>query len=125
MTKLYSRDHLWLEWEDDGQATVGVSRHAQEELGDILYVELPQPGTALERGKAFGLIESVKTASDLHAPADGTVLKANAALGDEPWKVNDAPEAEGWLLQIECAEPAAGEYLMDAEGYRTWLESEA
>ena len=122
MTKLYSRDHLWAEWES-GQATIGVSRHAQEELGDILYVELPQPGAALVRGKAFGLIESVKTASDLHAPADGTVREANAALGDEPWKVNDAPEDGGWLLKIECAEPAAGEYLMDAAGYAAWLES--
>ena len=71
MTKLYSRDHLWVEWEGGGRATVGVSRHAQEELGDILYVELPKPGAALERGKAFGLIESVKTASDLHAPVTG------------------------------------------------------
>lgn len=122
MTKLYSRDHLWVEWED-GRATVGVSRHAQEELGDILYVELPEPGTALERGKAFGLIESVKTASDLHAPVDGTAREANAALGDEPWKVNDAPEGDGWLLKIDCAEPAAGEHLMDEEGYLAWLES--
>lgn len=123
MTKLYSRDHLWVEWEGGGRATVGVSRHAQEELGDILYVELPQPGTALERGKAFGLIESVKTASDLRAPVDGTAREANAAFGDEPWKVNDAPEGGGWLLKIDCAEPAAGEYLMDAEGYLAWLES--
>ena len=124
MTKLYSRDNLWLEWEGGGRATVGVSRHAQEELGDILYVELPQPGAALEQGKAFGLIESVKTASDLHAPADGTVREANAALGDKPWQVNDAPEGDGWLLKIDCAEPAAGEYLMDAEGYSAWLESD-
>ena len=122
MTKLYSRDHLWVEWESGG-ATVGVSRHAQEELGDILYVELPEPGTALERGKAFGLIESVKTASDLHAPVDGTVREANAALGDEPWRVNDAPEGDGWLLRVDCAEPAAGEHLMDEEGYLAWLES--
>ena len=122
MTKLYSKDHLWVEWES-GRATVGVSRHAQEELGDILYVELPEPGAALERGKPFGLIESVKTASDLHAPADGTVREANAALGDEPWKVNDAPEGDGWLLRIDCAEPAAGEHLMNEEGYLAWLES--
>lgn len=123
MTKLYSRDHLWVEWEGGGRATVGVSRHAQEELGDILYVELPELGAALERGKAFGLIESVKIASDLHAPVDGTAREANAALGDEPWQVNDAPEAGGWLLKIDCAEPAAGEYLMDAERYLAWLES--
>ena len=123
MTKLYSRDHLWVEWED-GRATVGVSRHAQEELGDILYVELPEPGAALERGKAFGLIESVKIASDLHAPVDGTVREANAALGDEPWRVNDAPEDDGWLLRVDCAEPAASEHLMDEAGYLAWLESE-
>ena len=115
---LYSRDHLWVRFDADGPMVVGVSDHAQRELGDILYVELPAAGGALRAGEAFGVIESVKTASDLHAPVDGTVARVNAALGDEPWRVNDAPEGAGWLLEVDGAAPAASDYLLDAAAYR-------
>ena len=114
---LYSRDHLWVRT-DDGPATVGISEHAQEQLGDILYVELPQTGTVLQAGESFGVIESVKTASDLIAPVDGTVTEVNPVLGDEPWRVNDAPLGDGWLLRVECAPPVPGDYLMDEDTYR-------
>ena len=115
--RCYSQDHLWLESDGSGVARVGVTRYAQEELGDILFVELPEPGTELVQGKSFGVIESVKTASELIAPASGRVLEANALLREEPWWVNDSPEAEGWILRMSCAEPDPCASLMDAQAY--------
>ena len=114
---LYSRDHLWVRAEAGGRARIGVTAHAQSELGDILYVDLPEAGSALCAGEAFGVIESVKTASDLHAPVDGTVAAVNASIKDEPWQVNDAPEDAGWLLEIACAPLAPSDYLMDEAAY--------
>ncbi len=113
----YSEDHLWLEPDGSGGATVGVTRYAQEELGDILFVELPEPGTELVQGQSFGVIESVKTASELIAPASGRVMAVNEVLREEPWQVNDSPEGEGWILKMSCAESDPGASLMDAGAY--------
>ena len=115
--RCYSRDHLWLESDGSGGATVGVTRYAQEELGDILFVELPEPGTELVQGQSFGVIESVKTASELIAPASGKVVEANELLREEPWQVNDSPEGDGWILKMNCAEADPCAALMDAEAY--------
>jgi len=115
--RCYSQDHLWLELDGSGGATVGVTHYAQEELGDILFVELPEPGTELVQGQSFGVIESVKTASELIAPASGRVVAANEALREEPWQVNDSPEGEGWILKMNCAEADPCASLMDADAY--------
>ena len=96
---------------------MGVTHYAQEELGDILFVELPEPGTELVQGQSFGVIESVKTASELIAPASGQVVAANEALREEPWQVNDSPEGEGWILKMNCAEADPCASLMDADAY--------
>ncbi len=114
----YSRDHVWLRPEPDGTAAVGVTTYAQAELGDILFVELPEVGAELTQAQAFGVIESVKTASDLFAPASGRVTAVNEKLREEPWLVNDSPQEQGWILKMEAAAPELGDYLMDAEAYR-------
>ena len=116
--RCYGQDHLWLEPDGSGMAKVGVSHYAQEELGDILFVELPEPGTELVQGQSFGVIESVKTASELIAPASGQVVEVNELLREEPWQVNDSPEGDGWILKMSCAEPDPCASLMDAEAYR-------
>ena len=116
--RVYSRDHLWLEWVADGTAIVGVTTHAQEELGDILFVELPEIGAELTQAQAFGVIESVKTASDLFAPASGRVTAVNEKLREEPWLVNDSPQEQGWILKMAATAPETGGYLMDADAYR-------
>lgn len=115
--RCYSQDHLWLEPDEPGRAAVGVTRYAQEELGDILFVELPEPGTELVQGQSFGVIESVKTASELIAPATGRVAEVNEVLREEPWQVNDSPEDDGWILKMDCAESDPCASLMDADAY--------
>ena len=115
--RCYSQDHLWLEPDGSGTVAVGVTRYAQEELGDILFVELPEPGAELVQDQSFGVIESVKTASELIAPASGRVVEVNEGLREEPWQVNDSPEGDGWILKMSCAEPDPCASLMDAEAY--------
>lgn len=115
--RCYSQDHLWLEPDGSGRAAAGVTRYAQEELGDILFVELPEPGTELVQGQSFGIIESVKTASELIAPATGRVAEVNEVLREEPWQVNDSPEDDGWILKMDCAESDPCASLMDADAY--------
>ena len=117
-TRCYSQDHLWLEPDGSGGAAVGVTGYAQEELGDILFVELPEIGAELVQGESFGVIESVKTASELIAPASGRVAEVNETLRDEPWQVNDSPEGGGWILKMDCAEPEPCSSLMDEAAYR-------
>ena len=116
-TRYYSQDHLWLDYDESGMGTVGITHHAQEELGDILFVELPAPGTKLVQGQSFGAIESVKTASELMAPASGHVMEVNEVLREEPWQVNDSPQDKGWILKMDCTDLDPYEPLMDAEAY--------
>jgi glycine cleavage system H protein len=113
----YTADHEWLRRED-GEAVVGITAYAAEELGDIVFVELPEAGRHLAAGEAFGVIESVKTASDLYAPAGGEVIEINASLAGRPELVNDEPYGGGWMLRLRLDDPAAADGLLDATAYR-------
>jgi glycine cleavage system H protein len=113
----YSADHEWLRVEG-GEAVIGITAYAADELGDVVFVELPQVGRALKKAEAFGVIESVKTASDLYAPVAGEVLAVNDALGGEPELVNSEPYQGGWMLRLRLDDAAGAEELMDAAAYR-------
>ena len=113
----YTKDHEWLRTEG-GEAVVGITAHAADELGDIVFVELPEVGRQLSKDETFGVIESVKTASDLFAPAAGEVIAVNEALADAPELVNSEPYEGGWMLRLRLEDPASAETLMDAAAYR-------
>lgn len=112
----YAKSHEWLRPAADGTALVGITDYAQGSLGDITFVQLPKPGTTLAAGASFGVVESVKAASDLYAPAACTVLEVNTALDSAPETVNRAPYAEGWMLKVKLVEPVSPE-LLDADAY--------
>ena len=112
----FTEDHLWLRV-DGRRAQVGLSEYAQDELGEVIAIELPDVGDILERGESFGEIESVKTVSDLIAPVSGTVSAVNAELEDHPSLVNEDPYHEGWLLEIELSDKNEIEDLMDPDEY--------
>ncbi|RMF60642.1 MAG: glycine cleavage system protein GcvH [Bacteroidetes bacterium] len=115
----YSKDHEWLRILDDGKtARVGITDFAQQELGDIVYVELPAPGDAFEAGEEFGTVEAVKTVSELYMPVSGTVTAVNEDLVDAPERVNEDPYGQGWMVEIEMRDPSEAEALMDADAYR-------
>lgn len=120
-TLRYSKDHEWLRTEA-GEGVVGITAYAAEELGDVVFVELPDVGRKLEKDETFGVIESVKTASDLFAPVAGEVIAVNEALGDAPELVNAEPFEGGWMIRLRLDDPAAGEALMDAAAYRESTE---
>lgn len=113
----YAKSHEWLRVESDGTATVGITDYAQNSLGDITYVQLPKVGATLKAGETFGVVESVKAASDLYAPAGGTVTAINTALESAPETVNRAPYADGWMVKLKLADPLAGATLLDAAAY--------
>jgi glycine cleavage system H protein len=113
----YAKSHEWLKIDGDGTATIGITDNAQNSLGDITYVQLPKPGTALKAGDVFGVVESVKAASDLYAPISGTVLAVNPALQGAPETVNREPYGSGWMLKLKPAGAAGTEALLDATGY--------
>jgi glycine cleavage system H protein len=112
----YTSEHEWIKPEGDSYL-VGITSFAQDQLGDIVYVELPKVGERVQAGKAFGVIESVKTASDLYAPASGEVVEVNTALVDQPQAVNDDPYAAGWMIRIKVEDPRQLEDLLTAEQY--------
>ena len=114
--------HEWVRVEDDGTVVVGISDHAQGELGDMVFVELPEPGMSYDQGEACAVIESVKAASDIYAPLSGEVVEANGKLEDSPELVNTAPYGEGWLLKMIPSDPSQIEGLMDAGAYSELLE---
>lgn len=121
----YTSDHEWLRLEDDGTVTLGITEHAQQALGELVYVELPEADRELEPGEACAVVESVKAASDVYSPLAGVVTAANDALAETPELVNDSPYADGWLLQLRPADPQTLEELMDADAYSRFLaESE-
>ncbi len=119
----YSRDHEWVRLDGD-IATIGISDHAQEALGDLVFVELPQVDRDLEAGEACAVVESVKAASDVFAPLAGKVVETNGAVVDEPALINGDAEGEGWLFRLEIDDPDAVEALMDAAAYAAFLEEE-
>jgi glycine cleavage system H protein len=113
----YAKSHEWLKLSADGTALVGITDYAQNSLGDITFVQLPKVGTALKAGETFGVVESVKAASDVYAPVAGTVLEVNQALEANPEQVNTAPYAGGWMLKLQLADPAAAATLLTAADY--------
>ncbi|WP_340115774.1 glycine cleavage system protein GcvH [Pelagibius sp. 7325] len=119
--KRYTEDHEWVMVSGD-EATVGISNHAQEQLGDIVFVELPDIGKALAKGKEAAVVESVKAASEIYAPADGEVLAVNEALNDEPGKVNSDPEGGGWFFKMKLSDASQVASLMDEAAYKAFIE---
>jgi glycine cleavage system H protein len=113
----YAKSHEWLKAAADGTATIGITDYAQNSLGDITFVQLPKVGTALKAGETFGVVESVKAASDVYAPVAGTVLEVNKTLDANPEKVNQAPYTDGWMLKVKLANPADAAGLLSAADY--------
>jgi len=116
----YTKDHEWVDLKGD-TATVGVSHFAQQELGDVVFVELPEVGRRLKQGEEFGTIESVKAVSEIYCPVSGEVIEVNSALKDHPEQVNRAPYAEGWILRLRVSDAAEAAGLMDATAYRDYV----
>lgn len=116
----YSKEHEWVRVQDN-QAWIGITDFAQDELGDIVFVELPEAGTELDANQTFGTVESVKTVSDLFAPVSGKVTKVNADLADSPELVNESPYDKGWMVVVELANTSDVEALLDAAGYEKFI----
>jgi glycine cleavage system H protein len=122
MTTRYTRDHEWIRLDGD-TATVGISDYAQDQLGDIVFVELPEVGKQLDKGAEAAVVESVKAASEIFAPVAGEVIEVNAALADGPGAVNDEPEGSGWFLKLKVRDRTDADQLMDAAAYKAFLET--
>lgn len=114
----YTKDHEWLRPEADGRATIGITDYAQGSLGDVTFVDLPKPGRKFGAGETFGVVESVKAASDLYMPVAGEVVETNPALKSGPEKVNQDPYGEAWMIRIRPANAADLDALLDAAAYR-------
>ena len=121
-TMKFTEDHEWVRIEDDGTVTVGITDHAQQQLGDLVHIELPEVGKEVSKGAEMAVIESVKAAGEVKAPADGTVTEVNESLADEPGKVNEDPVGDGWFLKMKVADPSELENLMDEAAYQSFIE---
>lgn len=119
----YTSEHEWARHEG-GMVTVGITGYATDQLGDVVFVELPEVGRAVQAGKAFGVVEAVKTVSDLYAPVSGEVVEVNAALSDNPALVNQSPYEDGWLVRIRPSDPAQFEALMNHVDYEKLVEEQ-
>lgn len=113
----YARSHEWARLEEDGTVTVGISDHAQDALGDVVFVELPEPGAQLAAGDEAGVVESVKAASDVYAPVAGEVVEINESLEDSPENVNSDPYADGWFYRLRIEDPSELDSLLAASDY--------
>ncbi|OZA93273.1 glycine cleavage system protein GcvH [Altererythrobacter sp. H2] len=122
MARYFTDEHEWIDLEGD-LATVGITDYAQGQLGDIVFVELPEVGTVIEKGKDAAVVESVKAASDVYAPISGEVMEANSALEDDPALVNTSPEEDGWFFKMTVADKAELDGLMDAAAYKSFCDS--
>jgi glycine cleavage system H protein len=120
----YSKEHEWIRVEGD-VAVVGITDHAQEQLGDVVFVDLPAVGTAVEKDGDAAVVESVKAASDVFAPLTGEVVEVNNALEDDPSKVNADAEGDGWFMKIKIADASQLDDLMDADAYKAFVEAES
>ena len=118
----FSKDHEWVNVEG-GVATIGITAYAADQLGDIVFVELPVAGKTVKAGDGLAVVESVKAASDVFSPVSGEVTAANAELGDNPETVNDSPEAGGWFVKIKVANPSEVDALMDRDAYEAFLKT--
>jgi len=120
----YSRSHEWVRVEGS-EAVVGLTDYAQEELGDIVYIELPEEGEEVEKENAFGVVESVKATEDLFSPVSGKVVEVNSPLDDSPEMVNEDPYGDGWLIRLEMTDQDEIKELMNAEQYHAYVEAES
>jgi glycine cleavage system H protein len=120
----YTKDHEWIRVEGK-RGTVGITDYAQKQLGDVVFLELPEVGRAVKKGEVFGTVESVKAVSELYAPVDGTVVEANAALVAKPEAVNTDPHGAAWMIVVELADDGQAAGLLDAAAYEAWLQAEA
>ncbi len=120
----YTKEHEWVSVDAEGVGTVGITFHAQKELGDIVYVDLPKPGTVVEAGKTLGSVESVKAVSEVFAPASGEVVAVNELLAQAPEKLNEDPHETAWLAKIKLSAPAEIQRLLSAEDYQSYIGAE-
>lgn len=119
----YSKEHEWARL-DGNRVVVGITDFAQDELGDVVYVDLPTVGTEIEAAGTFGVVESVKAVSDLYVPVSGTVVEVNSVLEDRPELVNESPYGEGWMISIDMSNPDDFQQLLSAAAYQAYLEQE-
>ena len=122
MSLHFTKDHEWIRVEGD-TATVGISNHAQEALGDIVFAEVPDAGRRLAKGQEAAVVESVKAASDVYAPVSGDVIQGNQAVADDPALINSDPEGEGWFFKLRLDNPGELDGLMDEGAYREWIKT--
>jgi glycine cleavage system H protein len=120
----YTKEHEWVRLDGD-TATIGITFHAQRELGDIVYVDLPKPGTKVETGKSFGSVESVKAVSDVYAPIPGEVVEINETLASAPEKLNEDPHGSAWLIKVRVGKSAELNNLLSASDYETYIGAES
>ncbi|MEL7310515.1 MAG: glycine cleavage system protein GcvH [Pseudomonadota bacterium] len=120
---VYTQEHEWLRLDDDGSVVIGITEHAQEALGDLVYVELPEVGQSLSSGDGLAVVESVKAASDVYVPIEAEVVGVNEALADAPEKVNEDPYGEGWIARVTPADREALGELMSADAYQEFLDN--
>ncbi len=122
MSLYYTKEHEWIRVDGD-VATVGISDHAQEALGDIVFAAVPEAGKSLAKGDDAAVVESVKAASDVYAPVGGEVVEGNSAIADDPALINRDPEGEGWFFKLKLADTSELDGLMDESAYREWVKS--
>lgn len=120
MTTYYSEDHEWITVEGD-IATIGITQHAADQLGEVVFVEQKEEGDEFDKGDEIGVIESVKAASEIYAPVDGEVVEANEALADNPGALNDSPEGDAWIYKVKITDAGQLEELMDLDGYKSFI----
>jgi len=120
----YTKSHEWVKPNADGSVTVGITHHAQDLMGDMVFVDLPTAGTQVTSGKECGVVESVKAASDVYAPVSGEIVEANVALSDSPETVNKDPYGSGWMFRLKPANKAEVDALLDAKAYEALVASE-
>ena len=122
MSVYFTKEHEWIRVDGD-TATIGISNHAQEQLGDVVFAEIPEAGRRLSKGQEAAVVESVKAASDVYAPVSGEVIEGNQAIVDDPALINRDPEGEGWFFKLKLDNPAEVEGLMDDAAYRDWVKT--
>lgn len=122
MSLYFTKEHEWVRV-DGGEATVGISNHAQEQLGDIVFAEVPEAGRRVTKGQEAAVVESVKAASDVYAPVSGEVIEGNQAVADDPALINSDPEGQGWFFKLKLDNPGELDGLMDEAAYREWIKT--
>ena len=120
----YTKEHEWIAVQGD-TGTIGITDHAQKELGDIVYVDLPKPGAKIEKGKSLGSVESVKAVSEIYAPVSGEVMEVNSSLADAPEKLNEDPQGAAWLVKVRLGDPNELKQLLSASEYQEYIGAES